>query len=167
MWRYYFTSLILAPGVIVHELGHVFFCILSGVKIHRLVLFRFSRTAGYVVHDEPKSSFQALFIALGPLLINSATTLYLFSLVTKPYQTLANGLYLWLGITIGLQAIPSNGDAKALLTTTNHAIARNPLAIVIYPVTLIIFLLNLLKRLYIDFLFVAFLWWTASLVFIQ
>lgn len=167
MWGYYLISLILAPGVIVHELGHVFFCVLSGIKIHRITLFRFKRTAGYVVHDEPRSSFQALFIALGPLLINSSVTLLLFSLVKEPYPTLANGLYLWLGITIGLQAIPSNGDAKALLTTTNHAIRRNPFAILIYPFTLVIFLLNLLKRLYIDFLFVTFLWWVTYLVVTQ
>lgn len=159
---YYFISLLLAPGVIMHELGHIIFCLSSGVKIHRIKLFRFGETAGFVVHDEPRSLIQAMLISYGPLIINSFVALLLFSQIKSPYPSLYNVLFFWLGFIIALQAIPSNGDANALRNTTSHTLRRNPLAIITYPFALLIYLLNALKRVHLDFAYAILLLWLGA-----
>ena len=60
-------------------------------------------------------------------------------------------------MVLGLQAIPSTGDARALFNNAKHNVLRNPLIILFFPIALIIYLLNLLKRIYIDIIYVAFL----------
>lgn len=52
------------PGVIVHELSHALFCLLTGAKIQRIRLFR--RDGGDVAHLPSKIPF------IGPLLITFA-----------------------------------------------------------------------------------------------
>jgi hypothetical protein len=51
---YYLLNLLLAPGIIVHELSHAIFCILSGVRIFRMKVFGFGNPPGYVEHAEPE-----------------------------------------------------------------------------------------------------------------
>lgn len=156
---YYFYSLFTAPGVMVHEFGHLVFCLLAGVKIHKIKLFQFGKTAGYVVHDEPHNFYQAVLISFGPLIINSLITLFCFSQVKTPFTSWQPYFYLWLGFAIGMHAIPSTGDAKSLLQTTNSRVWRNPLILVGYPFVIILYFLNLLKRIHFDFVLVAALFW--------
>ncbi|MFA6486081.1 MAG: metalloprotease family protein [Candidatus Magasanikbacteria bacterium] len=160
---YYLYSLLTAPGVAIHELAHAVFCLLSGVKIHRIKLFQFGPTAGYVVHDEPEMFYQALLISLGPLIINSLLAMGLFSQLVEPYGCWQVILFGWLGIAIGLHAIPSTGDAQTLLSIANRRVWRNPLIILGYPFVLAIYILNLLKRLHIDIVFVALLFWLGRM----
>ena len=171
MFLDYFYSLLTAPGVMVHELAHAFFCLVSGVKIYKINLFRFGQVAGYVVHEEPRGFLASLLITFGPLIINSYLALYLFTFVNGPYN-LASFLnwhfilFLWIGIAVGLHAIPSTGDAQSLLKNANRHILRNPLKIIFYPLVLILYILNLLKRLYIDIIFVAVLFYISRHYFI-
>ena len=160
---YYFYSLLTAPGVVVHELSHAIFCLLSGIKIHRIKLFQFGEAAGYVVHDEPQRFHQALLISLGPLLINSLLALILFSLLIPPYERWQIYVYGYLGIVIGLHAIPSNGDAKTLFQIANRRVWKNPFVILGYPFVLLIYILNLLKRLHIDLIYVGVLFWLGRI----
>lgn len=66
------------PGVVVHELGHAFFCILFGHKIVAISLFRPDTDGvhGYVRHSwERNSAYQAignLFIGTGPIWFGAA-----------------------------------------------------------------------------------------------
>lgn len=160
MFWWYFYQIITMPGVMVHELSHAFFCVFSGVKIRKIKLFQLhSEVAGYVLHDEPQKFWQGFLITIGPLLINSALATFLFSLVLAPWNRWQVWVILWLGIVIGLHAIPSTGDAKTLFQMTNHRFWRNPLVVVAYPFVLILYILNLLKRLKIDFIFVGLLYW--------
>ncbi|MBI2444066.1 MAG: M50 family metallopeptidase [Candidatus Magasanikbacteria bacterium] len=155
------SALLTAPGVVVHELAHAAFCVLAGVRIHRIKLFQFRRVAGFVVHEEPRQFYQAFLISLGPLLGNSLLALISFAQVytiTAP-RTL---LYAYLGVVVGLHAIPSNHDAGALWQTARRRMWRNPLVLLCLPAVLIIYLLNFLKRLHIDFLYVALLWWLGG-----
>lgn len=161
MFWQYLKFILLAPGIIVHELAHAFFCVLFRIKIYRINLLRYDAVAGYVIHAEPQRFLPALFISFGPLIINSVLALWLFTKVELVYAWPIL-LYLWLGITLGLQAIPSTGDAKALLNNANHNFWRNPLVIVFYPLVLVLYILNFLKRLFIDFIFVIFLFYIAQ-----
>jgi len=155
----------MAPGIMVHELAHAFFCIFFGVKIHRINLLRFDTVAGYVIHDEPRRFLPSFFISFGPLIINSALSIYLFSKIVWDYDFYVL-IYLWLGIVLGLQAIPSTGDARALLNNANHNIWRNPLVIIFYPLVLVLYILNWLKYIKIDFIFVVVLFYLARKYFI-
>ena len=156
---YYIYSLLTAPGVMVHELGHLFFCLLAGVKIHKIKLFQFGQTAGFVVHDEPHKFYQAIAISFGPLIINSLVTLFLFAKLTPPYLDWHKALFLWLGIAIGFHAIPSTGDAQSLFQTSTDRWWTNPLKIIGLPFVAVLYMLNFLKRLHFDFIFVGILFW--------
>jgi hypothetical protein len=122
--------------------------------------------AGYVVHAEPQGFISSFLISFGPLLINSYLAMFLFTKVLAPYN-LWDLLFVWLGLAIGLQAIPSTGDAQSLLQNANRNFFRHPLKIVFYPLVLILYLLNLLKRLYIDIIFVVALFYIAHKYFIN
>jgi hypothetical protein len=161
---YYIYSLLTAPGVIIHELGHTVFCVLGRVKVREIKLFRFGNPAGYVIHDQPGGIISAILISFGPLVVNTLLTLFLFSQVLPPYLSGKSVLFLWLGVAIGLHAIPSTQDAKSLLQTANHKIWKNPLVLLGYPFVLVLYVLNLLKRIHFDFVYVALLFWVGNIL---
>jgi hypothetical protein len=157
-------EILTAPGVVVHELAHAFFCVIFGVRIRKMSLFRFDRVAGYVIHDEPHGFFSNLFICFGPLIINSGLAIWLFRLSSQNIDSniLISIACFWLAIALGLHAIPSTGDAKSLFQCANHNIWRNPLVILFYPLALALYILNLLKRIYLSPIFVALLFYIST-----
>ncbi|MEZ5990988.1 MAG: M50 family metallopeptidase [Planctomycetota bacterium] len=57
----------IAPGVAVHELSHAAACVVTGAKVHSMVLFR-SDGSGEVKHGKPKLKyFGDVMISLAPL----------------------------------------------------------------------------------------------------
>lgn len=63
-----FFRLFVVPGVILHELAHAFFCLMTGAKIRRIRLFK--REGGEVAHEQAKIPILGpLLITLAPLLI--------------------------------------------------------------------------------------------------
>jgi len=166
MKLYYFYAILTAPGVVVHELAHALFCLLSGVKIYKINLFQFQKVAGYVVHAEPKGFISSWLISFGPLVVNSYLAMWLFAQV-RPLYSLWDLLWLYLGIAIALQAIPSTGDAESLLLMANRNFWKNPLVILLYPLVLVLYLLNLLKRFYFDWAYAIFLLYIGQTYFIH
>lgn len=166
MKLYYFYAILTAPGVIVHELAHALFCLLSGVKIYKINLFRFQKVAGYVVHEEPKGFMSSWLISFGPLIVNSYLAMFLLAQI-RPVYDWRDLLFLYLGVTIALQAIPSTGDAESLWLMANRNFWKNPLVILLYPLVLLLYLLNLLKRFYFDWVYVIFLLYIAQVYFIH
>lgn len=160
---YHLYALLTAPGVMVHELAHAFFCVFVRVKIFKICLFRFGNPAGYVNHAQPTKFWQSFLISFGPLIVNSLLTVFLFSLIQSPYFAWPVIVYGWLAIAVGLHAIPSTGDAKSLFQAANHRLWHNPLVIIAYPFILVLYILNLLKRLHIDIVYVAILFWLGRL----
>ncbi len=155
MW--YLYSILTAPGVAVHELGHAVFCWLAGVKIHKIKLFQLQQVAGYVQHDDPQHFYQHVFISFGPLVVNTFVAMILFAGIKQPWANYHNVLWLWLAVATGLHAIPSSGDASALWTAAKHRFWRNPLVVVTFPLIAALYFLNLLKRWRIHFLYTALL----------
>ncbi len=166
MKLYYFYNILLAPGVIIHELAHALFCVLGGVRIHQIRLFRFQKVAGYVVHEEPKGFMSSWLISFGPLIVNSYLAMFLLAQI-RPAFNLWDLLFLYLGVVIALQAIPSTGDAESLFTLANRNFWKNPLIILFYPLVLLLYLLNLLKRFYFDWIYAIFLLYIAQVYFIH
>lgn len=157
----------MAPGVMIHELSHALFCVFSGVKIYKIKLFSFnkkSKVAGYVTHAEPENFIQNFLISFGPLFINSLVTLFLFALIKPPFLVWQNTLLAWLGLVIGLQAIPSNGDAESLFSAANRRVLRNPLILLAYPFIGLIYILNWLKKINFDLIYVIFLFWLGNIL---
>src|SRR3989338_4051532 len=97
MLLYYLYSFLTAPGVVVHEFAHALFCVFAGVKIYRIKLFGFGKTAGFVMHDEPTKFYQSFLISIGPLLINSFLAMLLFARFKFIYTAWQPWVLLWLG----------------------------------------------------------------------
>lgn len=89
----YFYRLLVAPGVILHELSHSLFCVVTGAQIRRITLF--SKKGGEVLHTQSKIPVLGqMLISLGPI-IGASVALYYSSKFLAPeilsYQ-IKNGL---------------------------------------------------------------------------
>ena len=116
----FLISWITFPGVIIHELGHQIFCILTGTRVRRVCYFRlFKNPPGYVIHDEASNVWKHIMIGFGPLIVNTVIGLALgitatfFRHRTGDMRLVYFGL-IWLGVAIAMHSFPSTGDAKAL-----------------------------------------------------
>ncbi|EKD42947.1 MAG: an1-type zinc finger protein, partial [uncultured bacterium] len=159
MFFYYLWDLVTAPGVAMHELGHAFFCLTAGVKVYKIKLFQFGRTAGYVEHEQPNNFLQGFLISIGPLIANTLFALFAFAKFKFPTNDWHLWLWLYFGLAVGLHAIPSDGDAQALLHLANRRIFKNPFVILGYPFVLLLYIFYWLKRFHLDWLYVIILFW--------
>lgn len=168
--------LFLAPGVIVHEFAHKTACDLVGVDVVEVVYFQFDDPAGYVGHAQPDRYRASFVISVAPFLVNTVVSLGAFAgvaallaslgvtgiepsaigdaLRTAPTETIAlvAGLA-WIGLAVGTQAFPSTGDASVLWTRTRAEWRSSPLVLLGVPVVAVIYLANLLSRLWADVLY--------------
>jgi hypothetical protein len=147
------------PGVIVHEAAHMLFCRLRGVAVLDACFFRFGNPAGYVVHEAPRDFLTAFLISVGPFFVNTLLCLVICFPAYVPTQVfglaspLSYGL-LWLGVSIGMHAFPSNQDGRELLRHARAA-ARggNLLAILSFPLVGLIYAANLLSIFWLDYFY--------------
>jgi hypothetical protein len=74
---------------------------------------------------------------------------------------------IWLGVSIGMHAVPSNQDAKNLHEQVKEKIKeRNILAIISFPIIELIYLFNFLRFIWADLAYgVAIGIWVPSLIF--
>lgn len=124
-----------------------------------MVLFRFGNPAGYVEHDEPTHLFESILVSFGPLIVNGLLTLFCFATFKLSPFTWQDAVKIWLGFAAGMHAIPSSGDTKSLYSTINGRFWRNPLVVFGYPFVLVLWVLNVLKRFHLQFIFTVFLFW--------
>ena len=134
------------------------------MKIYRIKLFQFGNPAGYVEHQEPRKFYQHAFISFGPLLVNSFAAMILFAGIERPWLGNANAIFVWLALALGLNAIPSSGDAAALWQQSLRSVWRNPFVLLGWPLVGLLYVLNFLKRWHVDFLYTTFLFWLAVFV---
>jgi hypothetical protein len=143
------VCLLTFPGVIVHEAAHMFFCKLRRVAVLDMCFFRVGNPAGYIVHEEIGDFTSAFLICVGPLLVNSLLCIVICFPAFMPVRVfeIAHPLsyfLLWLGVSIGMHAFPSNHDAQNLFEHAKRAArSLNPLAILSFPLVLLIMLANL------------------------
>lgn len=110
------------PGVIVHEIGHRIFADWAKIPIYKICYFRIGSPAGYVIHGSPKGLKEAVFVSVGPLIVNTLLcALFTFPAVFPFYllqSTKNNFVFIflaWLGFSIGMHAFPSNQDMNNLV----------------------------------------------------
>jgi len=147
------------PGVIVHEAAHMFFCKLRHVAVLDVRFFRVGNPAGYVVHEQPDKFSTAFLITFGPFLVNSLLCMLICFPAFLPVRVFGvthplSYFLLWLGISIGMHAFPSIGDGQSLMVQAKKAVSSlNPLAILSYPLVWAIYLANVLRFFWLDYLY--------------
>ncbi len=155
----FLIALVTFPGVIVHEAAHLFFCKLRRVAVFDVCYFRIGNPSGYVIHENPNNFTSSFLIAVGPFIINSfLCVLFCFPALVPVRmfgkEDLICYFLIWLGISIGMHAFPSTQDAKVLWDQAKKSASLfNPLAILSFPLVGLIYLANLLRILWLDYLY--------------
>ncbi|MHB0885213.1 MAG: DUF3267 domain-containing protein [Bacillota bacterium] len=157
-------ALLTFPGVIVHEIGHEFFCRLTGVLVYDVKYFRVGNPSGYVIHSRPKNFSQQFWITAGPFIVNSVVAVVVALPAALPYfvlgapMSILHWFLLWVGVSVGMHAFPSSGDAQSLLSSIKlYRAQAGPLIVLAYPFAWAIFIANVLRFFWIDFFYTAFL----------
>jgi hypothetical protein len=147
------------PGVIVHEAAHLFFCKLRRVAVFDVCYFRIGNPSGYVIHEAAESFLSAFLIAVGPFIINSFLCVLFCFPALVPLRTFNHKdpicyFLIWLGVSIGMHAFPSTQDANVLWRQAKNATAEfNTLALLTFPLVIVIYIANLLRFFWLDYLY--------------
>jgi hypothetical protein len=112
-------ALLTFPGIICHEIAHRFFCDVAGVPVYAVSYIRVRNPAGYVIHGPAENLKSAFLISIGPLIVNTllcslisfAAVIPIFLLEAADAGIVPRVL-LWVGISIGMHAFPSDTDMK-------------------------------------------------------
>lgn len=122
------VALVTFPGIIVHELAHIFLAKLVGIKVAgaKLLSLGTGNTMGYVLTEKQKHVWKQFLVTFGPFFVNSIVAV-LLSMVYLFVKNVAflNILLIWLAFSVGMHAFPSTGDAKALFNETVDSIKRS------------------------------------------
>lgn len=106
------------PGVIIHEFAHKVFCHLTGTRVLQVCYFRFGNPAGFVIHDQPTSTWKHILIGIGPLFVNTLLGfgIGLLALLFKGRNEseAVFAFLMWLAVSIAMHSFPSTGDAKSI-----------------------------------------------------
>jgi len=162
--KFWIKLIILSPGIIVHEIAHAFFCLITLTKIYKIVPFRFSEVAGYVKHKSPSNILAAFLISFGPIFVNTFIAFIMFRKFNFQYKDLNSLIILYLGISISLSAIPSDADGSVFGEHIKETIKSNFLFfpfLIFYPLVWILNILNYLKRFKIDYFFTILIFYFA------
>lgn len=149
------------PGVIVHEVAHMWFCKLRGLAVLDVCFFRVGNPAGYVVHEETENFNTVFLVSVGPFIINSLLCMVICLPAFLPVRVFGVKsplayVLLWLGISIGMHAFPSTGDAYGLYQRARkEASAGNILAMLSLPLVGIIYLANIGRIFWLDYIYGA------------
>ena len=149
-------SIFTFPGVIVHEFAHLIFCKLRNVAVFDVCYFRTANPVGYVIHENSENFYTTFLISMGPFLVNTTLCLLIcipaymplhFFNIDHPFSF----FLMWLGISIGMHAIPSNQDAKNVYEQAKEKIKeKNALAILSFPIVGLIYIFNILRFFWAD-----------------
>jgi hypothetical protein len=137
----------------------MFFCKLRGIAVLDVCFFRVGNPAGYVMHEETDSFATSFLVCMGPFFVNSLLCMLICFPAFMPVRVFGvmhplSYVLLWLGLSIGMHAFPSIGDAYGLLQHAKKEIsASNPLAVLTYPLVWIIYLANMLRVVWVDLLY--------------
>lgn len=116
------------PGVIMHEVAHRFMCDILRVPVYGINYFSIdSARAGYVYHQRTNNTLHVFLISFAPLFINS----FFCMIFTLPYMStvhiageginnFANGFLWWIGMSMGINAFPSNQDTDNVLSVAEE-----------------------------------------------
>ena len=152
-------SILSFPGIIVHEFAHVFFCRLRKVAILEACYFKVGNPAGYVIHENTTNFTTTFLVSMGPFFLNTFLCLIICLPAYMPVKffNLENPLsffLIWLGVSIGMHAIPSNQDANNVYKQAKEQLKHNNiLAILSFPIIGMIYLFNIMRLFWVDLIY--------------
>ena len=150
-------SLFYMPGVVTHELSHHIFCIIFNAKVIKVCYYNFKDSSGYVRHERPKHLYQDVLIAVAPFFLNTFLGgLVVYPTIINKLPTLGILSLNWrdilsmvISISIGMQAIPSKGDALSMWNfigvSNMNFLLKITARLIIAPLVFVVFLLNFLS----------------------
>jgi hypothetical protein len=153
------VALLTFPGVIIHEAAHMLFCKWGRIAVLDVCFFRIGNPAGYVATEEPQRFSVAFLISVGPFIVNSIVCIILCFPAFVPVRIFDRAdpvsyFQLWLGLSIGMHAFPSTQDANALLHYAKQSLRNlNPLAILSFPLIVLIYLANIGSIFWLDLMY--------------
>jgi hypothetical protein len=145
------------PGVIVHEAAHMLACKIRGVAVLDVCFFRVGNPAGYVIHEETRDFNTTFLVAVGPFILNSLLCFLICFPTYVPMRVFdikqpLSYFLLWIGLSIGMHSFPSTQDAQVLLAQAKRAASSmNPLAIISFPLVVLIYIANILRFFWADY----------------
>ena len=154
-----FISVLTFPGIIVHEFAHMLFCRLRKVAVLDACYFRIGNPAGYVVHENTGNFTTTFLISMGPFLVNTLLCLLICLPAYMPIKFFDlehpfSYFLIWLGVSIGMHAIPSNQDAENVYEQAREKVKEwNVLALLSFPVVGLIYLFNILRVFWADLIY--------------
>ncbi|HEY3272879.1 MAG TPA: DUF3267 domain-containing protein [Methanocella sp.] len=141
------------PGVILHEWSHKFFCDRAGIPVYEVKYFRFGNPAGYVRHGEVTRYRDAFLITIAPFIVNTLCAIAMFIVPALNVDATLKIPFIWLGLSFAIHAFPSDGDAGSLWAHSKRMWRKNPVALIGFPLVIIIMLVNLLRFFWIDLIY--------------
>jgi hypothetical protein len=144
------------PGVIVHELAHLIFCRLCKVPVYEAVYFQPElKVQGYVLHGEITDLRTALWVSCGPLIVNTLLCLLICLPAALPLwfedESFVSYFMLWLGVSVGMHAFPSHGDAETVWELAKKEGRKGSLlALASFPLVILIHVANILSVIWFD-----------------
>ncbi|MHA1380237.1 MAG: hypothetical protein ACTSRG_17825 [Candidatus Helarchaeota archaeon] len=114
------VGVLCAPGIALHELGHLFFATLTGCPIDAVSLFHLGRNkygevvgvGGYVKGEFPDSFLANFLVSIGPVILNGIAVSLVIFFMSYLNETLA--YYLIFAFTLGSQ--PSSRDISNIFS---------------------------------------------------
>ena len=144
------------PGVIVHEFAHLFFCKLRKVAVYEVCYIRMGNPAGYVIHENTSNFYSTFLISMGPFFVNTILCLLICIPAYMPITFFGlehplSYFLMWLGVSIGMHAVPSTQDANNLYAQAKEKVKeKNLLAIVSFPIVGLVYIFNVLRFFWAD-----------------
>ncbi|MDD4993710.1 MAG: metalloprotease family protein [Paludibacter sp.] len=144
------------PGIIVHEFAHMIFCKIRKVAVFEVCYFQFDNPQGFVKHERTDNFTTTFLISMGPFLVNTLLCLLICIPAYLPVKFfeidhLFSYFLVWLGVSIGMHAIPSDEDATNIFEQAKVSVKHfNILAIVSFPIIGLIYLFNALRMIWAD-----------------
>ena len=135
------------------------FCRIRKIAVFDACYFRVGNPAGYVIHENSVNFNTTFLISMGPFLVNTVMCLLICLPAYMPIKFFninhpLSYFLIWLGVSIGIHAIPSNQDANNVFIQAKEKIKeRNVLAILSFPLVGLIYLFNLLRFFWIDVIY--------------
>ncbi len=152
-------SVLTFPGIIVHEFAHMLFCKLRKVAVFDACYFRVGNPAGYVVHENTTNFTTTFLVSMGPFIINTSLCLLICLPAYMPISFFQlnhplSFFLIWLGVSIGMHAIPSNQDADNVFEQAKEQLKqKNILAILSFPLIGLIYVFNVLRFFWADLIY--------------
>ena len=154
-------SIVTFPGIIVHEFAHMLFCKIRKVAVFDACYFRVGNPAGYVIHENSNNFTSTFLISMGPFFVNTLLCLLICLPAYMPIKFFGlehplSYFLIWLGVSIGMHAIPSNQDAEIVYKEAKVAIKnKNLLAVISFPIIGLIYIFNILRVVWADVIYGA------------